>query len=237
MNLLGAAVGGPLNAQEESHLAELSESPELLNQEIERMRWRLSPAKVKRARHFDDDEYGSEHDFSSPKATNSRSFIDVVTDSPIDQTNPYLRRDFMPKQTNTFSPNRLSSPVISPGKLKAQVTQSRAQIMEAILATQQEIEENSPSRASMLSSVNREMIQTLKQRRLLQRSKSREASANSAARAAVGGQAAQSNEPTTVNSENGESDNEEPPTIEAELAQIALTRTSGEDATPSLRVP
>lgn len=44
--------------------------------------------------------------------------------------------------------------------------------MEQILATQLEIEENSPSRVE--GHVNREMIQKLKERRLLQRSKSRE---------------------------------------------------------------
>jgi hypothetical protein len=47
--------------------------------------------------------------------------------------------------------------IISPGKLKSHVTNSRAGIMEKLLARQKEIEDNSPSKTS--SGVNRNLIQ------------------------------------------------------------------------------
>ena len=54
---------------------------------------------------------------------------------------------------------------------------SRSTIMEQIMATQQQIEQNSPSKVvegGIASHIDRDMIQRLKERRLLQRSKSRE---------------------------------------------------------------
>ena len=53
--------------------------------------------------------------------------------------------------------------MISPGKLKTTVVESRKHIMERIDETQKEIEQNSPSRNS---GVNIDMIQKLKERRM-----------------------------------------------------------------------
>ena len=53
--------------------------------------------------------------------------------------------------------------IISPGKLKSTVVESRKHIMERIDETQKEIEENSPTRNS---GVNIDMIQRLKERRI-----------------------------------------------------------------------
>lgn len=54
--------------------------------------------------------------------------------------------------------------IISPGKLKSNIVESRKHIMERINETQKEIEENSPTRNS---GVNIDMIQKLKERRSL----------------------------------------------------------------------
>lgn len=147
--------------------------------------WQINPMKVRRPLQeagAEEGDYIFEDEEDEVNAMKRQRSTALRTSSPEGYSrfdpgrrcsNPYLRADF--GDSATGFDRRVSSPVISPGKLKAQVTQSRAAIMEHIMATQLEIEANSPSRTNgSISNVNRELIQSLKERRLLQRSKSRE---------------------------------------------------------------
>ena len=70
------------------------------------------------------------------------------------------------RQAHLLNSAQAWSPAISTGKLKEHVSKSRAAIFEQILATQQSIEANSPTKSS---AIDRRLIDSLKRRRLAQR--------------------------------------------------------------------
>jgi len=178
LSALGSGPGGGCAEQRDSPEHEYAK-------QMDATPWQINPMKVRRPLQeagAEEDEYFFEDEEDEVSAMKRQRSTALRSSSPEGYSrfdpgrrcsNPYLRADFGDAAPGLE--RRVSSPVISPGKLKAQVTQSRAAIMEHIMATQLEIEENSPSRTGgSMSTVNRELIQSLKERRLLQRSKSRE---------------------------------------------------------------
>jgi len=175
---LGSGLGGGYAEQRDSPEHEYAKK-------MDATPWQINPMQVRRLLQeegAEEEEYFFEDEGDEVNAMQRQRSTALRTSSPEGYTrfdpsghcsNPYLRAD-LGDAAPGFD-RRVSSPVISPGKLKAQVTHSRAAIMEHIMATQLEIEANSPSRpGGSITNVNRELIQSLKERRLLQRSKSRE---------------------------------------------------------------
>lgn len=114
-------------------------SPEVYNKQMESTKWLINPMKVQRKPINQDEEV--QRSYFDVDEDEDRQIVSGRSSSPESYqvcpsqraANPYWHPDFGSSGLNLE--RRVSSPVISPGKLKAQVSQSRVGIMEQILAT------------------------------------------------------------------------------------------------------
>ncbi len=143
----------------EDRLSKLS--PDNRKQVFEATQWTINPVQLKMGEVESDEEerkpYGivdEQQEDEDPALLQSPGGPYSPCESPIKQQSGSVYRTS-------------GSPIISPGKLKTQVSMKREQIFKQIMATQLEILENSPSKGSM---IDRQLILQLKQKRLAQKS-------------------------------------------------------------------
>ena len=118
--------------------------------------WSINPIQVKRDRMLAEEEEKNE-------SLNPSEYSSILYSSPGGPGSPC---ESPVKQSYLQDSAQAWSPAISTGKLKEHLSRSRAAIFEQILATQQSIEANSPTKSS---AIDRRLIDSLKRRRLAQR--------------------------------------------------------------------